>query len=239
MTAFWSTAVAKHPTAQPPPSDKIAKASNAKARPSTAPATAATSLATAIKAAFSRITTAATASSVPPPAAVQDTAATSKGVPQSSSSEPGSAISEVASSSLVAVQILNSLSYLQFCRMKLTVYNTLLKAVLTSVSTSPQVQDAGGFPPALLALPCTAQKHCWPEGSAALRWHHLVLRYLWHLACLSWTYAAISMSAGNTSGCCLIMLHTCAFAAVLQLPGCCLVAKGSYSRGQVSCCACA
>ncbi|KAA6423409.1 MAG: hypothetical protein FRX49_06470 [Trebouxia sp. A1-2] len=43
-----------------------------------------------------------------------------------------------SSSSLIAAELLDSMSYLQFCRMKLTAYNTLLKNVLTSVSTSAE-----------------------------------------------------------------------------------------------------
>lgn len=132
MTAFWATAVAKNPTAPPPPSDKTVKVPNNTAKPSNA---------TGIIAPFRWTTTAADASSVPPPAAAKDTAATSMGVTHSSSSGPSSGITpEIDSSSLAAVQILNSLSYLQFCRMRLTAYNTVLKAVLTSASTSPQVQ---------------------------------------------------------------------------------------------------
>ena len=44
-----------------------------------------------------------------------------------------------SSSSLIAAELLDNLSYLQFCRMKLTAYNALLKNVLSSVSTSRQV----------------------------------------------------------------------------------------------------
>ena len=172
MTAFWATAVAKSATVHPPFSDKIAKASNAKTRLSNAPATAATSLATAIKAPFTRITPAAAASSAPPPAAAKVTAAAFEIPAQSPNSGPGSGIvSEVDSKSLLAVQILNSLSYLQFCRMRLTAYNTVLKAVLTSVSASPQVQTAGSFH--LPCCLCLMLHRSWPSGSAAFRWHHL------------------------------------------------------------------
>ena len=143
MTAFWATAVAQHAPTHPAPSDRLAKASDTEARPCNDPARAAASLATAIKAPF-RTTTAVAASSVPPAAA--STAAVSEGLTQSSHLGPGSGtVPQIDDISLMAVQILNSLSYLQFCRMRLTAYNTVLKAVLASVSTSPQVHSRPGF----------------------------------------------------------------------------------------------
>lgn len=60
--------------------------------------------------------------------------------------------------SLVAAELLDSLSYLQFCRMRLTAYNSLLKALLTAVSTSSQV---------LLTLHATAWTDC---GVCLLHW---------------------------------------------------------------------
>lgn len=144
MTAFWATAVAQHSPTHPAPSDRLAKASDTKARPSDNPATAAASLATAIKAPF-RTTTAAAASSIPP-AGARTPVAISEGLTQSPSSGPSSGtVPRIDDISLVAVQILNSLSYLQFCRMRLTAYNTVLKAVLASVSTSPKVHSRPGF----------------------------------------------------------------------------------------------
>ncbi|DBA78919.1 TPA: hypothetical protein ACH3X1_008798 [Trebouxia sp. C0004] len=52
--------------------------------------------------------------------------------------EHASRAKQQGNSSLVAAELLDSMSYLQFCRMKLTAYNTLLKNVLTSVSTSAE-----------------------------------------------------------------------------------------------------
>ena len=121
MTAFWATAVAKHPPNNSPPSDKTAKAS--KHPPSRLAASAADDQ---------------PASSVSPSTAAQSVADACEDLAQSSGSCSGSP-AQPDSSSLVAVQVLNSLSYLQFCRMRLTAYNTLLKAVLTSVSSSAQV----------------------------------------------------------------------------------------------------
>ena len=46
------------------------------------------------------------------------------------------------SSSVIAAELLDNLSYLQFCRMRLTAYNSLLKSLLTAVSTSAQVETA-------------------------------------------------------------------------------------------------
>ena len=47
-----------------------------------------------------------------------------------------------SSSSVIAAELLDNLSYLQFCRMRLTAYNSLLKSLLTAVSTSAQVETA-------------------------------------------------------------------------------------------------
>lgn len=139
MTAFWATAVAQNPLIAPASSDRMARVSDTKARPLSVPATAAAWLATAIKAPF-RTTTAEAASSGPPAAA--RTAAVSEGLTHSPSSGPGiGTVPQTDAISLAAVQIMNSLSYLQFCRMRLTAYNTVLKAVLASVSTSPQVHS--------------------------------------------------------------------------------------------------
>lgn len=53
-------------------------------------------------------------------------------------------------SASIAAELLNSLSYLQFCRMRLTAYNALLKGLLSAVSSSAQVRL--GLRP--LCLPC-------------------------------------------------------------------------------------
>ena len=53
--------------------------------------------------------------------------------------------SDGSSSSLIAAQLMDNLSYLQFCRMRLTAYNSLLKTLLTAVSTSAQVSSHSSF----------------------------------------------------------------------------------------------
>ena len=173
MTAFWASAVVR----TPPPLEK-ATASNNKARQSKVPttavgpsATAAGSLAAAIKAPFSQIATAAdrksaAASDVLPAATARDTAATSGGPAQSTGSSSG-AEAHANRSSLVGVQVLNSLSYLQFCRMRLTAYNTVLKAVLMSVSTSSQVRHLSALT-APAGSVFTSQQNCWRQDFADL-----------------------------------------------------------------------
>lgn len=53
-----------------------------------------------------------------------------------------STTTDSSSSSVIAAELLGNLSYLQFCRMRLTAYNSLLKSLLTAVSTSAQVETA-------------------------------------------------------------------------------------------------
>lgn len=55
------------------------------------------------------------------------------------------ALESDSSSSLIAAQLMDNLSYLQFCRMRLTAYNSLLKTLLTAVSTSAQVSSHSSF----------------------------------------------------------------------------------------------
>ncbi|KAL3138059.1 hypothetical protein ABBQ38_005291 [Trebouxia sp. C0009 RCD-2024] len=123
MTAFWATAVARHLPDPPPPSDKTVKASNSKPWQSRSTASAADLQ---------------PASSMSPSAAARGVADAVEGSAQTSDSLSGSPAQPDSSSSMVAVHVLNSLSYLQFCRMRLTAYNTLLKAVLAPVSASAQ-----------------------------------------------------------------------------------------------------
>lgn len=132
MTAFWATAVARHLPDPPPPSDKTVKASNSKPWQSRSTASAADLQ---------------PASSMSPSAAARGVADAVEGSAQTSDSLSGSPAQPDSSSSMVAVHVLNSLSYLQFCRMRLTAYNTLLKAVLAPVSASAQVYSLPVFVP--------------------------------------------------------------------------------------------
>ena len=95
-----------------------------------------------------------TSSPIHSPQQTQATAATSNGKRDRSSTNVTSNSSKTntdepeaadQSSSLIAAQCIDSLSYLQFCRMRLTAYNSLLKMLLTSVSTSAQVASHSSF----------------------------------------------------------------------------------------------
>ncbi len=134
MTAFWSAAAATdHKRA---PADKVlsTKATSGPAARALGPATAAGPATTA----------AGPATTAVGPAAAEPAAAVSARPHADAAAAGGSMVEEHAdvqqsSSSLVAVELLDSISCLQFCRMKLTAYNTLLKNVLTAVSTSAEV----------------------------------------------------------------------------------------------------
>ena len=129
MTAFWSAATdADHKRA---PADKTpsTKATSGPAARALGPATAAGLATTAVGPAATK-----------PGAAVSarphaDAAAADRSMIE----EHVSRLEQQNSSSWVAAELLDSMSYLQFCRMKLTAYNTLLKNVLTAVSTSAEV----------------------------------------------------------------------------------------------------
>ena len=127
MTAFWSAATdADHKRA---PADKTpsTKATSGPAARALGPATAAGLATTGVG-----------------PAATKPGAAVSARPHANAAAADGSMTEQHAdvqqsSSSLIAAELLDSMSYLQFCRMKLTAYNLLLKNVLTAVSTSAEV----------------------------------------------------------------------------------------------------
>ena len=159
MTAFWSVAAARD---QPGPPHKshsltatIAPAATARsaatagptaARPATTAAAAApiATGATGTEAGLggtntdlAGTATGPTAGADLPAADAALTAAQESTMPVRESDVQDSSSS--SSSSLIAAELLDTLSYLQFCRMKLTAYNALLKNVLSSVSISRQV----------------------------------------------------------------------------------------------------
>ena len=122
MTAFWSVAAATdHKRA---PADKIPP-TKATSSPALGTATAAGPATTAVGQAVAAVS-----------ARPHANAAAADG---SMIEENASRAEQQGSSSLVAAELLDSMSYLQFCRMKLTAYNTLLKNILTSVSTNAEV----------------------------------------------------------------------------------------------------
>ena len=137
MTALWSVAAPKDQPAQSALPSKRPQASKLSATPNAAPATTATGCpATATAATSSHPAATATG-----PAA-SAAAAAAHLLPDATAAignVSGGLDAQQSSSSLIAVELLDSLSYLQFCRMKLTAYNTLLKNVLTAVSTDAQV----------------------------------------------------------------------------------------------------
>ncbi len=127
MTAFWSVAAATDHKRAPADKTPSIKATSSPAAVALGPATAAGPATTAVGL-----------------AATKPGAAVSARPHANAAAADGSMLEEHAdvqqsSSSLVAAELLDSMSYLQFCRMKLTAYNTLLKNVLTSVSTSAEV----------------------------------------------------------------------------------------------------
>ncbi len=141
MTAFWSAAAATDHKRAPADAVLSTKATSGPAARALGPATAAGPATTA---AGPATTAARPATTAVGPAAAEPAAAVSARPHADAAAAGGSMIEEHAdvqqsSSSLVAVELLDSISYLQFCRMKLTAYNTLLKNVLTAVSTSAEV----------------------------------------------------------------------------------------------------
>lgn len=127
MTAFWSVAAATDHKRAPADKTPSTKATSGPAAVALDPATAAGPATTAVGQAA---TEAGAAVSARPHADAAD---------RSMIEEHVSRLEQQNSSSLVAAELLDSMSYLQFCRMKLTAYNTLLKNVLTAVSTSAEV----------------------------------------------------------------------------------------------------
>ena len=167
MTAFWATAVAKVPASHTPLSHKPAKASDRGSR-SGAQHTATASRSAARAAGQWSVVTAkvppssnssiaeqqqnsVTADRPSATAAAAVKSMASAGGPGSS----GESTAQASSSSLVGVEVVSSLSYLQFCRMRLTAYNALLKAVLPSISASSQVTQYS----ALLAVSAASLVH--------------------------------------------------------------------------------
>ena len=129
MTAFWSVAAATDHKRAPADKTPSTKATSGPAAVALDPATAAGPATTAVGQAA---TEAGAAVSARPHA---DAAAADRSMIE----EHVSRLEQQSSSSWVAAELLDSMSYLQFCRMKLTAYNTLLKNVLTAVSTSAEV----------------------------------------------------------------------------------------------------
>lgn len=134
MTAFWSVAAATDHKRAPADTTSSTKATTSPAVVALGPATAeAGPTATAAGPATTAVGQAATE----PGGAVTARPHATAAAPDGPMIEEHGV--EQSSSSLVAAELLDSMSYLQFCRMKLTAYNTLLKNVLTSVSTSAEV----------------------------------------------------------------------------------------------------
>ena len=157
MTAFWATAVATTPSAPQPPTENPSRAPSKKSNQekhqpaivtaagpsSSAAGPPPTGLSSSKMPSASGTDASNSKRAVADPIKASAASATDAAGPlvATAVSTEGSTESEGQhdSSSLVAAQVLSSLSYLQFCRMRLTAYNALLKSVLTSVSTSCKV----------------------------------------------------------------------------------------------------
>lgn len=188
MTAFWATAATKAAALHQLPSDEPAKTSLTEAvsraqgiGPGGGPAgSAAGSMVTATNPPTSiaqqphnAVTPHCSSATLATPAtaatAVQSVASAGRpGSSGHSTAQDSSSSNSSISSSLVGVEIVSSLSYLQFCRMRLTAYNALLKAVLPSISASSQVTQSSAcciaccfcYLAACLALPFRCCTFC-------------------------------------------------------------------------------
>ena len=156
MTAFWSTATAKQqPNQTATPSTRHNKpqaASPVPAGPAAVAATGNIPSTTASSVAATAGTSPATPTPEPATAAMPEATAdhvsgsTSAAVQQTLTAATALQASnsvrgdeQSSTSSQIAAELLDSMSYLQFCRMKLTAYNSLLKNTLTAVSADAQV----------------------------------------------------------------------------------------------------
>ena len=205
MTAFWSAAaVTDHKRA---PADKTpsTKATSSPAAVALGPTTAvAGPVATAAGPATTAVGQAATNPDAAVSARPHANAAAADG---SMIAEHGSRGEQQNSSSLIAAELLDSMSYLQFCRMKLTAYNTLLKNVLTAVSTSAEVG--------------------WSECCPAATWHQVAAFALQERNALEQparmcmgNYESSSSLSSSASSCCL---------SVFPLPNCTYYAFQTHS----------